>query len=237
MSALAPKADIARPPLACPVSAISGHRPASFDQLVGAQDQTGWYLEAEGLRSPEIDYHLQLRRLLNRQVGRHERDQASTVGRPQSLRWWWGLRRDFTTVGSVRDLMLPEAITRLPPCAQNAGRGRRPARNRGHGKSVCGLAGIVETEMQDAGHAAERLPNRQPGKAAASGIIATSSAPMTRGPNRHRSSRHCPRTRQRVCQRRRTGAPEEGCRPAGMSAGAGNDSGSDGRYVYAASRA
>src|SRR6476469_6547283 len=79
MSALAPKADIARPPLACPVSAISGHRPASFDQLVGAQDQTGWYLEAEGLRSPEIDYHLQLRRLLNRQVGRHERDQASTV--------------------------------------------------------------------------------------------------------------------------------------------------------------
>jgi hypothetical protein len=126
-----------------------GHRPASFDQLVGAQDQTGWYLEAEGLRSPEIDYHLQLRRLLNRQVGRHERDQASTVGRPQSLRWWWGLRRDFTTVGSVRDLMLPEAITRLPPCAQNAGRGRRPARNRGHGKSVCGLAGIVETEMHN----------------------------------------------------------------------------------------
>jgi len=60
---------------------------------------------------------------------------------------------------------------------------------------------------EDAGRADERLPNRQPGKAAASGIIATSSAPMPRGPNRHRSSRHCPRTRRRVCQYRRTGAP------------------------------
>ena len=42
----------------------------SFDDLVGAGEQRGRHLEAERLRSLEVDHQLVLHRRLHRQIGR-----------------------------------------------------------------------------------------------------------------------------------------------------------------------
>src|SRR5215472_5951875 len=43
---------------------------ASFDHLVGAGDERGWYGEAKHLGGSEVDYHFELGRLLNWKIGR-----------------------------------------------------------------------------------------------------------------------------------------------------------------------
>jgi hypothetical protein len=55
---------------AYPLSANSGSRPASVDDLVGACEQRRWYIDAERPRGLQIDDEFELGRLHDRQIGR-----------------------------------------------------------------------------------------------------------------------------------------------------------------------
>src|SRR5829696_7914826 len=74
-----PLAQRADPVLICPASAsrssdsctsATSGRSIMFDHLVGADEERGWDRDVDGAGSLHVDYELELRRLLNRQVSR-----------------------------------------------------------------------------------------------------------------------------------------------------------------------
>ena len=70
MSALPPKADSCSATAYACFWANSGHQDCLFDHLVGAQQDGGWQLEADGLGRFEVEDEFKFGRQLNRQVAR-----------------------------------------------------------------------------------------------------------------------------------------------------------------------